>query len=97
MDTGDYLGGGKRPDLKQVLSKHMSSIVFEKDEVEKLNGISQLSHYEAGAILFEAGDLGDALLLAGSGAVELYKIVDGNLEQTLVSVRAAGFAIRVEE
>ncbi len=59
------------PDLKQVLSKHMSSIVFEKGEVEKLNGISQLSQYEAGAILFEAGDLGDALLLAGSGAVEL--------------------------
>ena len=88
------------PDLKQILSKHVSSIVFENDEVEKLNGISQLSQYEAGAILFEAGDPGDALFLIGSGAVDLFTIVDGNLEQTLLSVQEGGFVgvmVLVEE
>ena len=77
-------------DLKELFSTHTSK-VFDDSEVEILSKIAAHGHYEKGQVLFEADDPGDSVYIVASGAVDLYTIVNGDIEQTLLSVREGGF------
>ena len=77
-------------DLKELFATH-ASLVLEDSEVEVLSDISELGQYEKGEVLFEADDPGDSVYMVRSGAVDLYTIVNGDIEQTLLSVREGGF------
>ena len=77
-------------DLRNIFSEHVS-IVFEDSEIGKLTEIAEFKKYEMGAVLFQADDPGDSVYLVGSGAVDLYTIVNSDIEQTLLSVREGGF------
>ena len=77
-------------DLRELLATHLS-VEFDDSEVETLAEIAQHGQYEEGHLLFTEADPGDSIYLVGSGAVDLYTIVEGNLEQTLLSVREGGF------
>ena len=77
-------------DLKELFAMH-SSVVIDDGEVEVLSEISVLEQYEEGDVLFEADDPGDSVFMVRSGAVDLYTIVNSDIEQTLLSVREGGF------
>ena len=77
-------------DLRNLFSEHVS-IVFEDSEIGELTEIAELGNYETGELLFEADDPGDSVYLVGLGAVDLYTIVNNDIEQTLLSVREGGF------
>lgn len=77
-------------DIKELFSAH-SAIVLEDIEIETLSDIAELGHYEKGEVLFEADDPGDSVYLVASGAVDLFTIVNGDIEQILLSVREGGF------
>jgi CRP-like cAMP-binding protein len=77
-------------DLKELFATHVS-LILEDSEVEILSAISALGHYEKGEVLFEADDPGDSVYMVRSGAVDLYTIVNSDIEQTLLSVREGGF------
>lgn len=77
-------------DLKELFSTH-SAIVLEDSEIEILSDIAEIGHYEKGEVLFEADDPGDSIYLVASGAVDLFTIINGDIEQTLLSVREGGF------
>jgi len=77
-------------DLKELFATH-ASVVLEDSEAEVLSDISELGQYEKGEVLFEADDPGDSVYMVKSGAVNLYTIVNGDIEQTLLSVREGGF------
>ena len=77
-------------DLKELFAMH-SSVVIDDGEVEVLSEISVLEQYEEGKVLFEADDPGDSVFMVRSGAVDLYTIVNSDIEQTLLSVREGGF------
>ncbi|MGI9535454.1 MAG: Crp/Fnr family transcriptional regulator [Desulfocapsaceae bacterium] len=86
-------------DLKELLNTHLS-VEFEDSEVEALAALAQHREYEEGHLLFREEDPGDSVYLVGSGAVDLYTNLEGNLEQTLLSVREGGFVgvmVLVEE
>ena len=77
-------------DLKELLTTHLA-VEFDDSEVETLAALAQHREYEQGHLLFGEEDPGDSVYFVGSGAVDLYTIVEGNLEQTLLSVREGGF------
>ena len=77
-------------DIRKLFSEHIS-IVFEDNEIDKLAKIAVLIDCEMGELLFEADDPGDSVYLVGSGAVDLFTIVNSDIEQTLLSVREGGF------
>ena len=77
-------------DLKELFSTN-TSIVLEDSEVETLSDIAKREHYEIGEVLFEADDPGDSIYLVASGAVDLFTVINGDIEQTLLSVREGGF------
>ena len=77
-------------DLKELFATHVS-LVLEDSEVEILTAIAELGNYEKGEVLFEANDPGDSVYMVSSGAVDLYTIVNSDIEQTLLSVREGGF------
>ena len=77
-------------DIRKLFSEHIS-IVFEDSEIDKLAKIAELIDCEMGELLFEADDPGDSVYLVGSGAVDLFTIVNSDVEQTLLSVREGGF------
>ena len=77
-------------DLKELFATHVS-LVLEDSEVEILTAIAELGNYEKGEVLFVADDPGDSVYMVTSGAVDLYTIVNSDIEQTLLSVRKGGF------
>lgn len=77
-------------DLKELFSTH-TSIVFDDSEIETLSEIAKRGTYQKGEVLFEADDPGDSVYLVASGAVDLFTIIHGDIEQTLLSVREGGF------
>ena len=77
-------------DLKELFSIH-TSIELEDSEIETLSEIAEQKHYEKGELLFGADDPGDSIYMVASGAVDLFTIINGDLEQTLLSVREGGF------
>ena len=77
-------------DLRELFATHLS-VEFNDNEVDTLAEIAQRGQYEEGHLLFKEEDPGDSIFLVGSGAVDLYTIVEGTLEQTLLSVREGGF------
>jgi CRP-like cAMP-binding protein len=78
------------PDLKELFAAHVS-FVFEDNEIETLSDIAEHVHYKKGELLFEADDPGDSVFMVGSGAVDLFTVINNDLEQTLLSVREGGF------
>lgn len=78
------------PDLKQLFAEHVS-FVFEDSEIETLSDIAVHGQYEKGGMLFEADDPGDSVFMVASGAVDLFTMINSDLEQTLLSVREGGF------
>ena len=77
-------------DLRELFATHLS-VKFDDSEVDILAEIAQRGQYEEGHLLFKEADPGDSIFLVGSGAVDLYTIVEGTMEQTLLSVREGGF------
>jgi CRP-like cAMP-binding protein len=77
-------------DLKELLTTHLA-VEFDDSEVETLAALAHHREYEQGYLLFGEEDPADSVYFVGSGAVDLYTIVEGNLEQTLLSVREGGF------
>ena len=77
-------------DLKELFSAH-SSMELEDSEIEILSDIAEQKHYEKGEVLFESDDPGDSIYLVASGAVNLFTIINSDIEQTLLSVREGGF------
>ncbi|MBT8355672.1 MAG: cyclic nucleotide-binding domain-containing protein, partial [Desulfofustis sp.] len=77
-------------DLKELFSTH-TSVELEDSEIATLSDIAEQQHYEKGEVLFEADDPGDSIFLVASGAVDLFTIINGDIEQTLLAVREGGF------
>ena len=77
-------------DLKELFSTH-TSVELEDSEIEILSDIAELKHYQRGEVLFEEEDPGDSIYLVASGAVDLFTVINGDIEQTLLSVRVGGF------
>lgn len=77
-------------DLKELFATHVS-LVLEDSEVEILSAIAGLGNYEKGEVLFEADDIGDSVYMVKSGAVDLYTVINGDIEQTLLSLREGDF------
>ncbi len=73
-----------------ILHKTRLFEMLSKKELEMLSALSQAKRYEAGEVIFEEGDVGDALYVLVDGPVDVFRRRNGT-EKSLATLKPPDF------
>jgi CRP-like cAMP-binding protein len=78
-------------ELKTLLQTHHPEHGFGDKEIEVLTAIASRLTCAPEQLLFQQDGAGDTIYLVAVGAIDIFALLQGRLEQTLMTVRTVGF------